>query len=992
MICAVLLFCTSMPVTALYSEKKVRVGVFSLGQFNILSTADDGTLSVSGYNADFLEQISLKTHWKIEYVSCANWVEATEMLESEEIDLLAPAQITDSLKEKFDYAALYMGSESAAIYTNADSEVNFQDFRQMNGLVYGCAEGSTFARKFESEYCPENGLSPQIKYYANTTELQTALANGEVDAIVTNIMFASEKYKMLDWFLVLPIYYITQKGNTELLTELDNAMRSLLVEQPTLISDLENTYSPIYGTTHITSAETDYIKALPVISIGYEQEHKPLSYTDENGEFCGITRSVLDRISEITGIRFNYLALPSSDVTWAYLRENNICVLSNVEYNDANLAVKAMSLSEPYLLSEKVLVAKSDMSFSPENALSIGVPTGSGTLAAVIRESYPNLSVTEYPTVEECFDAVESGKLDGTMVNRYIADCSLGNPAYSDMAVIPIQSLGDKLCIAALNFGDDSELSALVNDKTFLSVINKAISQISTDELNAIIITNTSAARYESTFTDMMRAYRGQIAVFLLLIMLVVILMIIITVNRQHNALKLTAANRELELAVARADSANAAKSQFLAQMSHEIRTPMNAIIGLTSIAGTETDRPERVKDDLDKIEGRSRLLLEIINNILDMSAIEGGKLKIDKASFNFKQMLTNITAIFYQQTKIKGIRLEVRMNGVTEETVIGDELRVNQILMNLLSNAVKFTPAGGEIDLIVIQASRSLDKVQMRFSVSDTGCGMSEEMMGRLFKPFEQEYAATARKHGGSGLGLSITKNLAQMMGGSVSVQSTLGKGSVFTVDIPFGVQEESHPADTTGFADIRTLVVDDDRESCEYSGILLERLGVRYDYVTTGEAALEALGTAEDNGDPYSLCLIDWKMPDMDGIEVTRKIREIFGDDTIVIIVSAYDLNEVETSAKASGANYFIPKPLFQSTLFNAMMRISGGDYTKIDAKKDKDNYDFKGRRVLVAEDVALNLEVAVKLLKMVGISVTCAEDGRQAAELFRKSAPGE
>ena len=164
----------------------------------------------------------------------------------------------------------------------------------------------------------------------------------------------------------------------------------------------------------------------------------------------------------------------------------------------------------------------------------------------------------------------------------------------------------------------------------------------------------------------MLRAYRGQIAVFLLLIMLVLILMIIITVNRQHNALKLTAANRELELAVARADSANAAKSQFLAQMSHEIRTPMNAIIGLTSIAGTETDRPERVKDDLDKIEGSSRLLLEIINNILDMSAIEGGKLKIDKASFNFKQMLTNITAIFYQQTKIKGIRLEVRMNGVT--------------------------------------------------------------------------------------------------------------------------------------------------------------------------------------------------------------------------------------------------------------------------------------------------------------------------------------
>ncbi len=228
--------------------------------------------------------------------------------------------------------------------------------------------------------------------------------------------------------------------------------------------------------------------------------------------------------------------------------------------------------------------------------------------------------------------------------------------------------------------------------------------------------------------------------------------------------------------------------------------------------------------------------------------------------------------------------------------------------------------------------------------------------------------------------------------MGGSISVQSTQGKGSVFTVDIPFGAHEESRPADTTGFADIRTLVVDDDRESCEYSGILLERLGVRHEYVTTGEAALEALGIAEDAGDPYKLCLVDWKMPDMDGVEVTQKIRDIFGEDTIVIIVSAYDLNEVESSAKAAGANYFISKPLFQSTLFNALMRISGGDYTKIDAKKEKGNYDFSGRHVLVAEDVALNLEVAVKLLQMVGVNVTCAEDGRQATEMFQKSAEGE
>ena len=311
---------------------------------------------------------------------------------------------------------------------------------------------------------------------------------------------------------------------------------------------------------------------------------------------------------------------------------------------------------------------------------------------------------------------------------------------------------------------------------------------------------------------------------------------------------------------------------------------------------------------------------------------------------------------------------------------------------MNLLSNAIKFTPAKGEIDLMILQASRSQDKVQLRFSVSDTGCGMSEEMQTRLFKPFEQESASTARKHGGSGLGLSITKKLAEMMGGTIKVQSTQGKGSVFTVDIPFKVSTNvNETAVVSDFTQIHALVVDDSEDSCEYSGILLERLGVRYEYVLSGEAALEALEEAEDKDDPFTLCLIDWKMPEMDGGELTAQIREIFGNDAIIIIVSAYDLNEVESSGHIAGTDYFIPKPLFQSTLFNALMKISGGDYTKIESQHENQTYDFTGKHVLIAEDVVLNMEVAVKLLKMVGIETTCAEDGRQAVDLFTQSKPG-
>ena len=472
-------------------------------------------------------------------------------------------------------------------------------------------------------------------------------------------------------------------------------------------------------------------------------------------------------------------------------------------------------------------------------------------------------------------------------------------------------------------------------------------------------------------------------------IWLMVILFIVKTRYERRRRAELEEKNVQLAKAAELSLEASGAKSRFLEQMSHEIRTPMNAIIGLTAIAKTETKNPVKIKEYLTKIESSSRLLLGIINDILDMSAIERGKMKVDQASFNFKKQLSGIVSMFYQQAKQKQITFMVHMNGVTEETLIGDELRVNQILMNLLSNAIKFTPSGGRIDFTVTQTSRSQDKVYMRFEVKDTGCGMSEDMRKRLFSPFEQQDASTARKHGGSGLGLSITKSLVELMGGRIQADSKQGEGSLFTVDLPFTsceekLQERSH------FEDIRTLVVDDDEEACQYCGILLERLGIRYDYVTNGEAALEALGEAEDANDPYKLCLIDWQMPTMNGVEVVEQIRSIFGEDSILVIVSAYDLNEIEEEGRKAGASYFVAKPVFQSSLYNVLNRID----QKLAGKEpelEENRFDFSGRHILVAEDVEINMEVAVRLLNMVGAQVSCAENGEKAFEIYKESPDG-
>ena len=472
------------------------------------------------------------------------------------------------------------------------------------------------------------------------------------------------------------------------------------------------------------------------------------------------------------------------------------------------------------------------------------------------------------------------------------------------------------------------------------------------------------------------------------LVLMILAVLVVRSVYERRRREEVVEKNRQLAGAAMAAEKANGAKSKFLAQMSHEIRTPMNAIIGLASIAKTETDQPDRIKEYLSKIESSSRLLLGIINDILDMSAIERGKMKLDKAPFDFKKQISGIVNMFYQQTKQKRIEFEAHMNGVTEEMLVGDELRINQILMNLLSNAVKFTPVGGKIDLNVTQTSCSQDKVYMRFVVKDNGCGMTEDMLGRLFSPFEQQDASTACKHGGSGLGLSITKNLVEMMGGTIRAESTLNEGSTFIADLPFGRCEQKALL-KTGFEKIRAMIVDDDEEACRYCGMILERLGVRHDYVTEGEAALEALGEAEEQGDPYSLCIVDWKMPKMNGVEVTRQIRSVFGEDSVVIIASAYDLNEIEEEGKMAGASYFMKKPMFQSSLFNILRRIVGRPVQEEESAGKA--YDFSGRQILLAEDMELNREVAVRMLNRVGVEVSCAENGKIALECYEQAPDG-
>ncbi|UWP59921.1 response regulator [Ruminococcus gauvreauii] len=448
-----------------------------------------------------------------------------------------------------------------------------------------------------------------------------------------------------------------------------------------------------------------------------------------------------------------------------------------------------------------------------------------------------------------------------------------------------------------------------------------------------------------------------------------------------------------LREALASAEAANRAKSDFLSRMSHDIRTPMNAIIGMSTLGKLKIDQKESVQNCFHKIDMSTRYLLSLINDVLDMSKIENGKMLLSREIFRLDELIEQITAIIYPQALEQKIDYECYHWETIERCYISDELRVKQILMNLLSNALKFTKEGGKVSLMLREKSRSNGFAFVEFTVEDNGIGMSEEFQQRICRPFEQENPGVARNRAGSGLGLSIVCNLVQLMGGTIDIESEKHKGSRFTVVLPMGLTEIDEDAEEERRSrellnGLSVLVVDDDAIVGEQTAVIMKNIGARSVWADSGIKAIHEVEKAIDQKKMFDVALIDWKMPGMDGIETTRKIRALVGEDTMIIIITAYDWSSIEQEAREAGANYFISKPVFQSTICDTFRRLRLSTAEK-HAGQQKERR--KECRLLLVEDNELNMEIAQSLLELYGFAVDTAENGKYAVEMFEQAEAG-
>jgi signal transduction histidine kinase/CheY-like chemotaxis protein/ABC-type amino acid transport substrate-binding protein len=987
MLSLLLLLSAVLPVKAAAetaSAKVVRVGSFE-DTFNYVNEKG----ARKGYGYELLETLSGYTGWQFEYVTC-DWSDCFEKLKNGEIDIIGGISYTEDRTQEMLFSDEPMGVEKYYLYADlARADISASDFKTLNGKKIGVLMG-TEPEVMLAEWEEKYGLKTEHVNISNNEDVKQKLANHEIDCFVSleESFWAERGISTITRVGESGIYYAINKNRPDIKEELDDAMRALDEAVPFYTADLYKRYFSMDYTPILTGEEKAWLRKHGAIRMGFLASDSGVSTFDPaTGEFTGVITDYIQFAADCLGnqeLEFQLVGYDSKEAELDALKSGEIDMIFHCDQNP-NLAEEYHFACTNTTWTSNLMAVTNKQHFNENNVNRIAVPQNKLSLKKYLAFYYPQWEIVDCDTQEDAAKLVKDGQADCFVTgisseNKYSKKYSF----YSVPLVNPVRS-----CFA-VNSGN----------RSLLSILNKTIKAMPVNMLAGALAMYKSSAR-KVTLSDFIKDNFFKVMLIssiAVAVVLLTILMLLQKARKAEAAARKAASdtqelNAKLQVAVEKAETANRAKSTFLSNMSHDIRTPMNAIIGFTTLALSNIDDTDRVKDYLGKTLASSNHLLSLINDVLDMSRIESGKIHLEEVEVNLSDVLHDLKTIVSGQIYAKQLELYMDAMDVTDEDVYCDKTRLNQILLNLLSNAIKFTPAGGTVSVRVRQLAGKVHGCgQYEFRIKDNGIGMSQEFAKKIFEPFERERTSTVSRIQGTGLGMAITKNIVDMMGGTIEVQTAQGKGTEFTVCVPMRAQTEQRLVEKiTELEGLKALVVDDDFNTCDSVTKMLVKVGMRAEWTLSGKEAVLRARQSIEMSDVYHAYIIDWRLPDMNGIEVTRQIRSLH-DDTPIIILTTYDWSDIEVEAKAAGVTAFCSKPMFMSDLRETLMSALGQKPADaVQRLLPEKNADFKGKHILLVEDNELNREIAQEILQEYGFLVDSAENGAVAVEKVSTAAPG-
>ena len=918
----------NLSVLARTSEKRVLRVAFP--QVDGMSwTAEDGTHH--GMLVDYLNEIAKYTGWEYEYIDTKGPAMLNEFVEGK-YELMGGNYYIPALEKYYAYPNYNMGySRSLLLARSDDRSIHSYDLESMNGKTIGVYENARENIRRLKEFMAINGLYCNIRYYkqeemVGKIGLYPYLAKGEIDLLLNNVAHISDSVRVVVAYDSQPYYIVTNPGNKEVLDGLNMALERILDANPNFAAERYAVNFPDrLVNIQLSDRDLEYVNERKTITVAVPENWYPL-YCKETPlkNHTGIMADVLDEIKSFTGLRFSYVYAKNYADAIRLIQQGDADILGFFLGDENDAAQLGLALSASYVSANNIIVRNKACSYPAPGLVG----------ALVENQRLPSgISVEKirfYPSIKEALFAVNNGEADFIYGLSSRMEQDILRYHFTNLA--PVTLVNDQSTISfALPIPVDPDL---------LTILNKAINNLSESERTVIRNRNLeSIGVSEFSLTDFIYANPLQFMFIVMFVLSVLFTALLLAIGAR---MKATVIQGNLK----RAEAANLAKSEFLSRMSHEIRTPMNGIVGMSTIAMQNIDNTDKIKDCLEKVIMSSKHLLALINDVLDMSKIESGKVELRHECFNFRAFLQDFENLYGEQAKSKGISYETVLASDLEVQIIGDSLRLNQVLSNLLSNALKFTPAKGIIKLRVSKTGEDQENVYLRFEVIDTGCGIAEENYDKIFESFEQENVDVTYKYGGTGLGLSIVKRFTQLMGGGIHVTSVQGSGSTFTVDLPFGkIKESGKPtrfSDIDGRSDLardcyvidydfkgkRILLVEDNELNREIAEELIGATGAS---VESAEDGVQAVKKFKESAEGYyDLILMDVQMPHMDGYEATRCIRALGRSDAQKVPIFAMTANafaeDVQKSREA-GMNAHISKPLDIRAVYKQMNRYLQG-----------------------------------------------------------------